>query len=343
MYADADGNIGYHAVGVLPQRHGFSGSVPLDGASGKFEWDGFIPYAALPSFYNPPDGMVVTANQNPFPKDYGYSVDGIFGAPYRALQIRNLLESRSRWRAEDMMVIQKDVYSSFEKFMAGQIVTAYDKRHTKTPDMEEAIALLRKWDGQMDKDAAAPLIADLFFHYVRTAVAERASPGNGAAYDLQASSAVVESLLRQRPDGWFRDYDEMLLRAFVDALEEGRRMQGADVKKWRWGAYLNVTIDNPVIHRVPFAGRYFDILGTPMSGGGTTVKQTTAKLAPSMRMTVDLGDLNRSLMNVQIGQSGQILSSHYKDEWQDWYYARTYPMEWKQGEGKRRLDFGPEK
>ncbi len=38
--------------------------------------------------------------------------------------------------------------------------------------------------------------------------------------------AVVERLLRERPAGWFGDYDEMLLRALADAVEEGKRMQG---------------------------------------------------------------------------------------------------------------------
>ena len=341
VYADVDGNIGYHAAGVLPIRRGFSGSVPVDGASGKFEWEGFIPYDQLPTVSNPPSGIIATANQNPFPADYAYGVDGIFAPPYRARQIRDRLSSRQGWRAGDMITVQKDVYSAFEKFMAGQLVAAYDKRQAPAPDMQDAVALLRKWDGQMDKDAAAPLLADLLFHYVRTATAERASPGNGAGYEIQISSAVVETLLRQRPAGWFRDYDETLMRAFVDALAEGRRMQGPDVKKWRWGKYLNVTIENPVVHRIPYIGNYFDIVATPMSGGGTTVKQTTLGLAPSMRMTADLGDWTRSLMNVQIGQSGQILSSHYRDEWLDWYYARTEAMEWR-GAGNG-LEFRPEK
>src|SRR5215472_14231415 len=281
VYADVDGNIGYHAAGVLPIRKGFSGSIPLDGASGKFEWDGFIPYAELPSVFNPASGIITTSNQNPFPENFPYGVDGNFAAPYRSRQVRDLLTARQSWRAADMITVQKDVYSGFEKFLAGQVVAAYDKRRAHEPDMEDAISLLRKWDGQMDKDSAAPLIADLLFHYVRTAAAERASPGNGALYEIQISSAVIETLFRQRPAGWFRDYDETLMRAFVDALEEGKRMQGRDVRKWRWGRYLNVSIENPVVHRIPFVGRYFDIVATPMSGGSTTVKQTTAKLAPS--------------------------------------------------------------
>ena len=48
-------------------RRGYRGDVPVDGSSGNFEWDGYIPFDELPSVYNPPSGMIVTANQNPFP------------------------------------------------------------------------------------------------------------------------------------------------------------------------------------------------------------------------------------------------------------------------------------
>src|SRR5205823_11867297 len=68
IYADVDGNIGYHAVGQLPKRSGYRGDVPVDGASGNFEWDGFIPFDQPPSVFNPPGGMIATANQNPFPQ-----------------------------------------------------------------------------------------------------------------------------------------------------------------------------------------------------------------------------------------------------------------------------------
>lgn len=339
VYADMDGNIGYHAAGFLPIRRGFSGGAPVDGASGKYEWDGFIPYDQLPSVFNPPSGIIVSANQNPFPANYPYQVDGNFAPLYRARQIRDLLSARQGWRAADMIAVQKDVYSGFHKFLADQVVAAYNRRLEHAADLSEAVALLSHWNGQMDKDEAAPLIAELLFHYLRTAAVERAAPGNSAAYDIVISAAVVEKLFRERPEGWFRDYDSTLMRALVDALEEGRRMQGRDIKKWRWGAYWNVSIQNLVVNHVPLVGKYFDILGTPMSGASTTVKQTSLKLAPSMRMTADFADWPRSNMNVQIGQSGQVLSSHYRDEWLDWYYARTEPMEWTAEKGG--LEFRP--
>ncbi len=67
VYADLDGNIGYHAAGKLPIRKGWLGDLPVDGSSGDFEWQGFIPFEQLPAAFNPPAGLIVTANQNPFP------------------------------------------------------------------------------------------------------------------------------------------------------------------------------------------------------------------------------------------------------------------------------------
>ena len=80
VYGDVDGNIGYHATGKLPIRKGYAGDVPVDGASGNFEWQGFIPFDQLPASFNPPDGLIVTANQNPFPPDYPYAVHGNFAS-----------------------------------------------------------------------------------------------------------------------------------------------------------------------------------------------------------------------------------------------------------------------
>jgi len=68
VYADVDGNIGYQATGWLPNREKCAGDVPAEGP--ECEWAGRIPFDRLPSAYNPASGMVVTANQNPFPAEY---------------------------------------------------------------------------------------------------------------------------------------------------------------------------------------------------------------------------------------------------------------------------------
>ncbi len=44
VYADVDGNIGYQAGGKLPIRRDYENDIPVDGSSGKYEWDGYIPF-----------------------------------------------------------------------------------------------------------------------------------------------------------------------------------------------------------------------------------------------------------------------------------------------------------
>jgi len=53
VYADVDGNIGYHAAGKLPNRHGYNGDLPVDGSSGDFEWDGVHPLRPASFGLNP--------------------------------------------------------------------------------------------------------------------------------------------------------------------------------------------------------------------------------------------------------------------------------------------------
>ena len=64
VYADRAGNIGYHAAGRIPLRREYRGDLPVDGSSARFDWDGFIPFDKLPSAFNPPSGIVATANQD---------------------------------------------------------------------------------------------------------------------------------------------------------------------------------------------------------------------------------------------------------------------------------------
>jgi penicillin G amidase len=346
VYADVDGNIGYHATGLLPVRKGYMGDVPVDGSSGDNEWQGFIPFDQLPSFYNPPSGVIVTANQNPFPPDYPYAVSGNFASHYRSRRIRDLLTARNGWRAADMLTVQKDVYSSFMHYLAQAIVQATHGRHKKQPgELEraaDALQLLRGWNGQMDKDAAAPLIVTLAYERFKLLVAQNASPAVGARYKYQMAPPVIETLLRTRPACWFADWDETLLLAVAQGLEDGRRMQGGDPNRWVYGKYQPLLLANPVGRHLPLVADLFDIGPVAMSGSPTTVKQYNGELGPSMRLDADLADWDRSLLEGTVGQSGQVLSHHYKDEWEHYYNAESYPMQFQKVEAKEVLTLAPD-
>ena len=252
-----------------------------------------------------------------------------------------MLRATKTVKPEDSLRIQKDVYSGFAHFFASQLVQAVDRRKATNAAFTEPIAMLRKWDGQMDKDHAEPLIVTLAFQYFRKFVADSAAPGKGPVYETLMSVAVLQNLLESRPAGWSGDWDVMLERALSDALDEGRRIQGDAVAKWRYGLSLQVQINNPVGHNFPLVGRYFDVGPAEMSGSSTSVKQSSKRLGPSMRLNADLSNWENSLLDVPIGQSGHVLSRHYKDQWEAYYNGRSFPMQFNKVDVKNTLKVEP--
>jgi penicillin amidase len=69
VYADVDGNIFWMAPCDLPIRR-VPSLFPLDGASGDFEWQGFVPWDELPQSENPPEHFIATANNRPVDGSY---------------------------------------------------------------------------------------------------------------------------------------------------------------------------------------------------------------------------------------------------------------------------------
>jgi len=343
LYADIDGNIGIQAAGRLPIRRSWDGGLPVDGASGNFEWDGFIPFEELPSVFNPSGGILICANQNPFPEGYPYRVNGNFAPGYRFRRIRELLTARKDWSAGEFLKIQTDIYDPFLHFLARQLVAAYDARGMRTPRLEQAVELLRNWDGRMEEAAAAPLVAQLLFQHLRTAVAEAAAPNAGLSYAAAMAPAVIERLLRRRPRTWFRDYNQLLLGSFTEAVEEGRRMQGDAVRHWSYGRFTHVRLSAGIIERVPLLGRYFRLGRISLGGSARTVQQRSRRLGPVMRMVLDLSDWDRSLANLTLGESGQPLSAHFRDQWDSYRKGTSFPMEYQRVRVEHRLHVQPER
>ncbi len=225
-------------TGWLPRRRGFDGAFPLDGASGQQEWDGIVPFDEMPTAFNPASGRIVSANTNIFPASFPYGLSGQFASHYRQTQIDAMLMARSGWRPEEMLVVQKDVYSALFDFLARQALAATASK--KRGPARQGADLLRNWNGQMEKGTPQPVVAQLLFQQVRRRFGQLANREKGAEYRTEISAAVVERLLRERPAGWFADWDSMLVDALGDAYEEAQRMYGRSDAKWDYGVMNTV-------------------------------------------------------------------------------------------------------
>ena len=60
-----------------------------------------------------------------------------------------------------------------------------------------------------------------------------------------------------------------------------------------------------------------------------------------MRFVADLSDWEKSLNNLTVGESGQILSAHYKDQWGAYYVGRSFPMQFHKIKVKQTLTVNP--
>ena len=340
VYADRDGNIGLQVAGRLPIRSK-PGDLPQPPGAAADEWRGVIPFAELPSFYNPPSGMLITANQNPFPPDYPYPVNGGFAPHYRARQIEAMLARGKAWEPSGMLRVQRVVYAGFSHFLAQQMVAAFKTRGATNPALAEAVDRLSKWNGQMDAASPEALLVTLAFQHLRKTVAERAAPGQSARYQASMAPAVLEQLLRARPAAWFPDFDQVLVRVLLDSVEEGGRMQGNVISKWNYGAYNQLKLEQPVLTSIPYFGSWFSMRPAYMSGSTTTVKQTSPRVGPSMRFVADLADWDNSLLNITTGQSGQAFSGHRKDQWEPYWAGESLRMQYGRVESADTLTLTP--
>ncbi len=91
FYADTAGHIGLIAPGRVPIRRQGDGRWPVPGWSGEYDWQGWIPFAALPRALDPADGLLFNANNRLVPEDYPYLLAADWEPPYRARRLAALL------------------------------------------------------------------------------------------------------------------------------------------------------------------------------------------------------------------------------------------------------------
>jgi len=335
VYADVDGNIGYYAPAWVPIRKHGDGSLPQSGASDDYDWTGYIPFEDLPHALNPPGGIIATANSRVVPDGYPYFITHDWAPPYRTARIFQLLEAAPphSLTVDDMLRIQMDIHSIEDEQLAKQLVAAGAAHPPATDDARYALSLLQKWDGEARMDSAATLVCEVTRPVL---LARLLNPrlGDGtpdlAGYRWGMSQTFVDNVMSNHWTRWLPPGDADFNATLIKSLEEGVRkiptMVGSSNRKaWVWGRTIPLTFHHP-LDVLPFMNRLLDVGPFPQMGMNTTVKATTMGHGPSMRLVADLADLDRSVNNITLGESGQVFSPYYKDQFQAWYTGHSFAM-----------------
>jgi len=351
VFATADGHIGYQAPGRIPVRSTVKGPVPSDGTwprpgwDPRYDWQGWVSADDMPRALDPEQGFIVAANQAVLRDGSGPYLAEDWDYGYRSERIRTLLSEQIAagrpFTAADMNRIQNDDWSAFAEALVPALLDI-DVDDSFGADGQE---LLSDWDYRMDADSPAAayfaavwrnLLQETFWDDLPTSM----RPDGGSQWLL-----VVTSMLDRSEDPFWDDRttanvvesrDEILTRALISARRDLTVELSKEPADWDWGTLHTLRLEHPVLGGPDVPSLVRDLVNPEpvrMPGGSSIVNATgwdagTGSFAvttgPSMRMVVDMADLDASTWVTATGTSGHPASSHYDDQLDEWAAGETF-------------------
>lgn len=325
VYADVDGNIGYVMAARVPIRKKGHGEVPVPGDTDDYEWTGYVPFDQLPQVLNPEQGFIVTANARVAGPKYKTYLTDRWEEPYRTARIYDLLRDKHDLRPADMLKIQTDTFSFPHEFLAEQLVAASKTVAPKDSRTAKLIALAKDWNGIADADSPVVPFANQTRLALLRLILEPYLGKETSSYDWR-STAFLQRILTERPAKWlppsFKTYDEMLVHAADSAVGELEKKTGSpNIEDWPWKQFDSLDMLHP-IGRDGLLKKLLSITGKPQNGTAFSPRAATHHHGPAMRFIANLGDWDNSILLIPAGQSGQLGSSHYTDQFSYWYEGK---------------------
>jgi len=328
VYADMDGNIGYQATGRVPIRASGDGSLPVSGADDAHEWTGYVPFEEMPMVYNPPSGIIATANGRITKDGYKYSITKEWESPYRTERIYRVLRENKKFTAADMLALQTDVQSDLDKFVAQRMVYAVDQTPGASARTRSAADILRRFDGKISMDSAGAAIEQRARRWLTQTLLKSKLGGDADLYHWYMKTVWLENTIAFQPPRWlpaeYKSWDALLAASVEVAANDPQAPR--ELANWKYGDYATVQIGHPIFSKIPWLKNYAQTARLPQSGNGITVKQVGGDFAPSERFTADFADLDRSTLNIVNGQSGNLFSPHFNDQFEAWYRGTTFRL-----------------
>jgi penicillin amidase len=347
IYADVDGNIGYQMPGDIPIRAKGDGRYPVPGWTDEYEWTGFIPFEKQPYTFNPAEGYIATANNQVPPRDYPYLITADWDYGFRANRIVQMIKDAPG--KIDIAYIQKMQGDTFDA-SATALVPVLMQTPISDSHLTEVRSLFTNWNFQATADSApAALYASFWTHLLADTfnddLPKKYWPEGGDTY-----FEITRNIVKDNNNHWWDDKsttdkmetrDDIFAKAFAEAVAEVEKTLGKDTSKWKWGDLHTATFRNGTLGESG-VGLIEDLFnrGPYPTGGGKSIVNATSwstidgysvNELPSMRMIVDLGNLNNSVTVHTTGQSGHAYSQHYDDMAPMWANVKYYSMWWEQG------------
>lgn len=326
LAADRGGHIAIRSTGRYPVRPGDGkGNIVRDGSTSASDWTSDLGVAQYPQAFDPAQGYLASANQQPIDPRATTSWWGGSYDPWRALQINRLLRADSGMTAQKMRAFQTDPGSARADLFVPAFLLAADRVLARGGPgvnhdvLQQARHLLAEWDRRYTKDNTR---AVLFEEAMRTLVGrtwdELATEAGGTRRVATPSTAVLTELLADSASVWWDDHttsqvenrDDILAASLASALLTTRGRYGEPSgDKWKWDRIRFANANH--LLRLPA----LSATNLPVQGGPGTLSPSTGTgtHGSSWRMVVELGPEVQAWSTYPGGQSGNPVSPRYRD------------------------------
>lgn len=340
LYGDQAGHIGYLAAGRVPVRKQGNGTVPVAGWNSEFAWTGAIAAQDMPRNFDPPEGILVSANDRPVPANYRHFISYDWAPSDRADRIGDLLRQKLRAHhvltMDDMRTIQGDTVD----LDVLALLPLLQKFQPTSARQTAALGILRAWNGDMSRDSRA---AALFHAWVRHAREElfarqlsgswnRMTKGSLSYLAKQVSARQLTAILTRADGVWCKgsvylpgtSCNRVLSSSLDSAMRELEKITGdPTMERWTWGAIQETRYSHQPFSEVKPLRWLFEVR-IPNGGSAHSVNVAVSELegldgyrqtfGPTFRHVIGLAPArNKYWYMNSTGQSGDVLSPHYDD------------------------------
>lgn len=348
VYADRQGDIGYQMPGDIPIRKSGDGRFPVPGWTGANDWTGYIPFDQLPYSFNPPEGYIVTANNQIAPAGYPYPLGWDTDYGFRADRIVSMIkDAPGKINLIYAQKMQGDTLDQNAPIYVPMLLALDARSSLHEPT---AINFLKSWDYRAEAASQGAAMFEAFWrHLLQNTfdddLPKRYWPDGGSRWN-----EVMRNLIKNPRDPFWDDKttrdrveteDDILRKSLSDGVNDVAGMFGGDTAKWTWGEMHAANFQNQTLgqtgiglidglfnrgpYRVGGSEAVIDATGWSVVDGYET------NWLPSMRMVADLNDWPSTVVIHTTGQSGHAYSPHYTDMVPLWTGIAYYHMFWDEG------------
>ena len=339
MYGDSEGNIAWWASAKLPIRPNHVNSKMILNGTGEDDPLGYYDFKDNPQSINPPTGYVYSANNQSY-KQKDILHPGYYLSEDRARRIVNLLENKDNWSVDDAKAMLLDHTSINASEIAQLFCTYIDQVPLESwPEnlqsmVQQSSKNLKSWSGDYSNDSPAPIIfTKLMYITLKNMMSDELGPElfesyNGTHLMKRSNQKMISNAASIWWDNRYTEEQEsptdILYFSLIESLNQLSQQLGTDMTTWKWSSVHTIEHGH-TMGQNPTLRKYFNVGPMEIVGGTETINNLMYHLdstgiyevtaGPSCRRIVDFNNImNNSWSILPTGQSGRIMSPHYKDQ-----------------------------